>query len=1458
MALSAEPKNVAAVHAQRVVRGFLGRLAAIRQANLVYEKIFDPRTHAYYYYNTYSFETTWQPPTVVTRILGEFGDLDTVAPTYTEEEAAVMLQAAWRRRRGVRLTRALLASVVTKVLDESTGAFYYFNSLTGETSWSKPALFGTEDVESYPREMMAAEDKDGRDPFDTDNYSYDQSQGWDAQQQDYNTGNAVGAIAAEESGHEGWVWDDTSGWYFDEDLARQVSSSGKDGPGSNDGNSAISEDDGSDGESASDSNSESSEDIGTATEYTAGEGGEEDARRKKRRRKRRRRSLAPRKYPRSKAQRLVDEAEDSIDGARPDSLNLSELNMDRVTSRIYRMDWLTKLDLSNNRLYRISPDLAGMESLVDVNLRQNRIKSIPDDLEALTNLKHLRLGHNRISGFRGNVYLISSLETLDLGHNRLKEVPLQVGDLQLLKRTREWEIGLRLLRGLISLDVSYNRLKEWPPQVEGCKKLRDLRLDHNRLQEVPDVVGDNTALTSLNLSSNSFKSIPDTINSLTDLTRLELSDNKISILPIFPIGRKGKGPRLASLEILKLERNRLTEGPAAVETFKTLTELDVSNNPIEGWNLDVSNLRKMKRLRLKGVHLHQCPEGIGLLNKLESLDLSANRIGTLDQSMAALFKLTFLDLRDNNITDLGACLGSMVSLTYLDAGGNNLELISPELSRCTALDYLDVGSGTIDHLPEAFSKLTRLRILRAHDNELKTIPPEFKALALLEQLYLSGNRLSGLPTSLSTLQKMRFADFSRNMMESPPSVTREWPLLTHLVLSRNPLRGRRHQSLRLLQAAQKGHDAMHRGDWQEAVRLLEIAADAYDRAIHTVADFPDPAGEGEHEGPPIAKARPHDMVTFHHVNLGMAHLQGARQAVAKVEDLEKEEAPTGGSIAESVSMESLQATEDSSLISMTNSEREARRRKELELCFLRKKKKQHHEAAKVAFTYADHLEQLSRPVGRSAGVWLGRAAVSADMGNHAAALDDLELALVQLRKNAKIRALLAKSRIELGQYERGLTDCAVASRLLDFEERLLGEREAAQVPSFCRWRSGGVKSRKQRTKSGKAARWTLKASDLGLPPIRDSSFAHGGSGEGQRSSRASLESGVDSQDGGKENKSTTSEDVNKPTTVATGKDLKVAVDVEDKGGDEEVGAIPEVHTEAAGVASGGLSAIKEEELPPPKMLRGDAVVGNQTDAYEKGDGDESHLGRAERSIDHVVDGRTEEGPAEPNVGTIELTQRQEQSLPLPQGNGFPFQSEDVLKKIRSQPEESKARQSQLKLPAESAAAGTDASGGRDGKETAEASPARLELAKQRADIAVLTAEAKEGMAFVSRSVDMADVLRGFEFTRYGVPVRDPTVKEELLREGRSTLRDRHRKLMAVQAAKKRGRASDVRLMERAFRQVTARQTSGRATKARKAAAMAMYRDIEEAWERMQEEKESTKRIEAAKRKLEHQVLVRTW
>lgn len=85
--------------------------------------------------------------------------------------------------------------------------------------------------------------------------------------------------------------------------------------------------------------------------------------------------------------------------------------------------------------------------------------------------------------------------------------------------------------------------------------------------------------------------------------------------------------------------------------------------------------------------------------------------------------------------------------------------------------------------------------------------------------------------SLAAKHQMHYAELSRNLMESPPAVTRSWPLLTHLVLSRNPLKGRRRQTLRLLQAAQKGHDAMHRGvsvsDQQDEYVLRRVCSNDF-------------------------------------------------------------------------------------------------------------------------------------------------------------------------------------------------------------------------------------------------------------------------------------------------------------------------------------------------------------------------------------------------------------------------------------------------------------------------------------------------------------------------------------------------------------------------------------------------------------------------------------------------------
>lgn len=125
-----EASNAAATKIQSMARRCFARDNAHKKAAAVWECIYDPVSGFPYYYNRLNGLSQWQVPALLMR-----HETEEAAPEVTEEQAALLVQCAWRRVIASRQGQVELARVLTKLFDEASGCYYYFNSQTGTTSW---------------------------------------------------------------------------------------------------------------------------------------------------------------------------------------------------------------------------------------------------------------------------------------------------------------------------------------------------------------------------------------------------------------------------------------------------------------------------------------------------------------------------------------------------------------------------------------------------------------------------------------------------------------------------------------------------------------------------------------------------------------------------------------------------------------------------------------------------------------------------------------------------------------------------------------------------------------------------------------------------------------------------------------------------------------------------------------------------------------------------------------------------------------------------------------------------------------------------------------------------------------------------------------------------------------------------------------------------------------------------
>uniref|UniRef100_A0A672PWB9 Leucine rich repeats and immunoglobulin like domains 1 n=1 Tax=Sinocyclocheilus grahami TaxID=75366 RepID=A0A672PWB9_SINGR len=358
------------------------------------------------------------------------------------------------------------------------------------------------------------------------------------------------------------------------------------------------------------------------------------------------------------------------------------------------------------------------------------ITDVPQDLPKST--VHLNLSHNKLAAVDMDILSnLPNLKEVRLDHNELTSIP-SFGDAAaivvtlFLHHNKIRRLDGKLLQNftaLETLDLSNNDITElrehcFPPGLQ----IKDLHLSSNKIVHLEFGAFKNLAgsLQILKLNRNRLTHLPVKGLELPKLTQLELSRNKLRLIE----GLTFQG--LSSLEVLKLQRNnisKLTDG--AFWGLARMRVLHLDYNSLHEVNSgSLYGLESLLQLYLSNNSISSFnPEGWGFCERLRELNLPYNNLTKLSEGgFAKLVNLISLRLGHNSISHITE--GAFRGLSSL---------------RTLELDHNDI-SGTIEDTNGAFTGLENLHKLNLGENAIRSIQPEaFSKMKNLRYLHIQSD-----------------------------------------------------------------------------------------------------------------------------------------------------------------------------------------------------------------------------------------------------------------------------------------------------------------------------------------------------------------------------------------------------------------------------------------------------------------------------------------------------------------------------------------------------------------------------------------------------------------------------------------------------------------------------------------------------------------------------------------------
>lgn len=507
--------------------------------------------------------------------------------------------------------------------------------------------------------------------------------------------------------------------------------------------------------------------------------------------------------------------EDAAFSSISNSLRSLDLSYNELTSlpaaalaRAKSLDWL---NLHGNQITKLSDsyNLPFRSTLGTFFLGENHLTSIPSDFfSSFKRLIWLNLDNNYIRELP-EYSLAKTIHTLSVSNNQLRAFPVET---------------IENLPGLTWLTMRGNYIETIPETPFSYNKRIDkLDLGENFLSGLPArMFNGSLVVNDLNLDYNYIDKLQEGVFASLSPRRVYLGMNRIAA-----IHDKAFQGVESTLELLDLERNRLSNISAAFSQLRGLRYLYLSNNNISevADTAFHSFAESLQAVSLSGNKIAVFPQSaLQPCSKLSHLNLGYNRIPEIKAQdfLGWARNLDTLILRNNRLSTLSAhtfkgcpklrelslsfnSLETMDDLAFKDVGTSleSLEIsfglrmkIFPEsaLKPLQKLLWLSLDNNKIEEISEtSLYNLGELQYLNLEANKLRRIPVNLLHKNVhknLRDVRLSYNRLSNVSQGqFANLEKLQTILLTGNSIQDiEAQAFRSLPNLVSLILSHNSLR----------------------------------------------------------------------------------------------------------------------------------------------------------------------------------------------------------------------------------------------------------------------------------------------------------------------------------------------------------------------------------------------------------------------------------------------------------------------------------------------------------------------------------------------------------------------------------------------------------------------------------------------------------------------------------------------